>query len=467
MDPSSRRRFIRHLIAVALATPAAARSIVKPGTRVVVIGAGVAGLAAARDLKAAGSVVTVLEGRSRIGGRVVTDRTKFGRPIEMGAQFIHGQSNGRTLNPIWDLAQKQGWATVPFSSETGQAYRNGVALTDSQDGAFNALGEDFLDWVINDLKENTLAANNTMYSMESALKAYVSANKLTSQQAIDLRAYLAVGIEGDFGCDTSRLSVVAFDEDSEFAKGGDQQIVNGYDQLPTMLCQGLTVVTDCIVKSVNYAAKPVRVLTSKGVFACEHVLVTVPLGVLRKGSIAFAPALPTAKRAAIARMNMGVLDKVILQFPSRFWPSGNWFTNIEGADPYGFAFSSLEASQPGSNILVAWQFGQLAVQREALADTALVKLVMSEVRRCFKGITVPEPVKTAITRWSQDPFSYGSYSFPCTGSPRSDISALAAPVNKTLFFAGEATNADYPGTVHGAYLSGVREAKRIIAAASA
>jgi monoamine oxidase len=118
-------------------------------------------------------------------------------------------------------------------------------------------------------------------------------------------------------------------------------------------------------------------------------------------------------------------------------------------------------------VLIAWQSAQLGTQREALSDAALTALVMGEVRRCFKGVSVPTPIRTAITRWANDPFAFGSYSYPCTGSPRSDITALAASVNKSLYFAGEATNADYPGTVHGAYLSGVREAKNIVTAASA
>ena len=248
--------------------------------------------------------------------------------------------------------------------------------------------------------------------------------------------------------------------------GGDHLIPGGYDQLPTLLSQGLTILTECVVRSINYSAKPISVVTSKGTFQCEYVLVTVPLGVLKKGSIAFSPLLPTAKRTAIARMTMGLLNKVILQFPTRVWPSGNWFTNIEGADPWGFMFSSMEVAYPGRNLLIAWQSGQVGTQREALSDASLTTLVMSEVRRCFKGVTVPNPIKTAITRWANDPFTWGSYSFPCTGSPRSDITALAAPVNKALYFAGEATNADYPGTVHGAYLSGVREAKNIVTAAS-
>ena len=463
--PSDRRRFIRQLVATALAVPGVSQAAVKPGTRVLVIGAGVSGLAAARDLQAAGCVVTVIEARNRIGGRVTTNRTTFGVPIEMGAQFIHGTSNGRTLNPVWDIAQKQGWATVPFNDDTGESYRNGVMLTNAQDTAFTTLGEDFIDWVINVLKD-TLVSSNTTHSIENALTQYIAARKLTAQQVIDLRAYLAIEVEGDLAGDTSRISTLAFDEDKEFGVGGNHLIPGGYDQLPTLLSQGLTVITDCAVRSITYTAKPISVATNKGTFQSEFVLVTVPLGVLKKSSIAFNPILPVAKRTAIARMNMGLLDKVILQFPTRFWPGGNWFTNIEGADPWGFAFSSTEVAHPGSNVLVAWQFGQLGVQREALSDAALTTLVMNEVRRCFKGVTVPNPINTAITRWAQDPFTWGSYSFPCTGSPRSDITALAAPVNKSLYFAGEATNADYPGTVHGAYLSGVREAKNIITAAS-
>ena len=463
---SNRRRFLRQLIATALAVPGVSRAAVKPGTRVLVIGAGVAGLAAARDLKAAGCAVTVIEARNRIGGRVTTDRSTFGVPVEMGAQFIHGQSNGRTLNPVWDIAKKQGWATVPFSENTGASYRNGVRLTSAQEKAFDDLGDAFLTWVTDVLKD-TLVSTNTTHSIEAAFNQFVAARKLTAQQVIDLHAYLTIDVEGDLGGDTSRVSTLAFDEDKEFGVGGDQLIPGGYDQLPALLSQGLTIVTDCAVRSINYAAKPISVVTSKGTFPCEYVLVTVPLGVLKKGSIAFSPLLPTAKRTAITRMNMGLLDKVILQFPTRFWPSGNWFANIEGADPWGFTFSSMEVAPPGCNVLIAWQSAQLGTQREALSDAALTALVMGEVRRCFKGVSVPTPIKTAITRWANDPFAFGSYSFPCTGSPRSDITALAASVNQSLYFAGEATNADYPGTVHGAYLSGVREAKNIITAASA
>ena len=102
-----------------------------------------------------------------------------------------------------------------------------------------------------------------------------------------------------------------------------------------------------------------------------------------------------------------------------------------------------------------------------MTDANLIAVVMSELKRTFKGVSIPNPTATAITRWGSDPFSMGAYSFPGIGSPRTDIVALAAPVGTSLYFAGEATNADYPSTVHGAFLSGMREARNIIAAATA
>jgi monoamine oxidase len=438
---------------------------VRPGTRVVVIGAGAAGLKAARDLKAAGCVVTVLEARARIGGRIQTDHTRFGAPVELGAQFIHGRSKSNgAQNPIWTLAQSQRWASVPYAG-SGQTYRNGVALTDAEEDVFNTLGEGFLDWVIEVQKD--VIWGNLSYSLEHALKAYAAARRLTAQQVIDLRAYLAAEIEGDLAADTTQISVQTIDEDDEYGVGGDVQLTGGYDQLPNLLAAGLDIRLNCIVKSVTHSASPVKVVTSLGTFLAEHVLVTVPLGVLKKGAITFSPVLPTAKRTAISRMGVGAFNKVILQFPTRFWPNGNWFVNIAGADPYGISFSSLEAAAPGKNLLVGWQFGSLAVKREAMTDAALINVVMTELRAMFKSAVVPAPTASAITRWTADPYSRGAYSYPRIGSPRTDITALAAPVGKRLYFAGEATSMDFPSTVHGAYLSGEREARNIIAAASA
>ena len=440
------------------------RAAVKPGTRVVVIGAGVSGLKAAQDLTAAGCVVTVLEGRNRIGGRVCTDRNTFGRPVELGAQFIHGQSkpNGEQ-NPIWALAQQHSWTSVAYG-DSGQTYRNGIPLSGDEEDSFAALGDAFYDWVI-DVRKDAIWGN-LGYSLAQAYADYVKARRLTTPQAADLRAYLASEIENDLAANLGRISVQTMDEDDEYAMGGNRQLTGGYDQLPALLATGLDVRLNCTVKAIHHAKRPLRVATSQGDFFAEHVLITVPLGVLKRGSIVFNPILPTNKRTAISRMGVGSFNKVILQFASRFWPSGNWFVNIEGKSPFGTTFSSLEVAAPGSNMLICWQFGNTATARESLTDANLLSAVLSDLQRMLPSTSLPTPIASAITRWTADPFSRGAYSFPATGAPRSDITALAAPVGNRLFFAGEATNADFPSTVHGAFLSGQREAQRIIAAAS-
>jgi monoamine oxidase len=205
------------------------------------------------------------------------------------------------------------------------------------------------------------------------------------------------------------------------------------------------------------------VTTTKGeAYQAEHVLCTLPLGVLQAQSARFSPALPEAKIQAIARMGMGFLSKIFLEFPTRFWPEDiNWFLSLKAAAPWGMTFSSLSRVIPNRHILLMWQSGSVARDREALSDEALVKIAMAELRAAT-GQAVPSPLKSRITRWGTDPFCRGAYFFPKVNSPMTDVAELAKPVGNRLFFAGEATNRGLFGTVPGAILSGRREAERIL-----
>jgi len=463
----SRRHFLRAVlqsVALPLAS-SVSQAAVRPGTRVVVIGAGVSGLAAARELHAAGCRVTVLEARKRLGGRVCTDRQQFGGlPVELGAQFIHGIRNGKgEVNPIYRIAQESGWKTKPFVEDSGETYRAGKPLSNAEDKALVDLLDEFETWLIDEFKDEH--EDDISIPVERAIAAYAKENELSSQQLLDLRGIIASDLEEDMGGDARRLSVAGYDEDEEFAKGEDQCLIEGCDQLPALLAQGLDIRLGCIVSEIDYTKRKISIASSQGDFAAEHIVVSVPLGVLKAKALTFTPDLPGVKTKAISRMGMGVLDKVILQFPARFWPAGNWFLNLERNAPYGISFSSMEAAHLGSNILVFWHFGSHAIAHEAMPDAELIELVMNHVRQTFRDVDVPAPTATAITRWSEDPFSRGSYFYPQIGSPISDIKVLGEAVSDRLFFAGEATSKAYFGTVHGAYLSGLREAKKVIAAA--
>ena len=463
-----RRRFLTLAAAWASGEPLTEVSAAMAGKSVIVIGAGVSGLVAAHRLKQAGCKVTVLEARDRIGGRVQTDRVHFGGvPVELGAQFIHGthDADGES-NPLWKLAQKQGWKARSYRSGSGSMSRRGVPLSAVDEKALDALRDEALEWIVETYKEE-LEDSQTQISLADAVAAFAKQAGLSPEEREDLRAMFAADIEGDLAADLDQISALGFDEDEEFGRGGDQMLLGGYDQLPAHLAAGLDIRLRTVVEGIDYAALPVKVQTKSGAeLKADAVLVTVPLGVLRSASMAFTPPLPKAKRGAISRLRMGAFTKVILQFPKRFWPEGNWFLNIDSAAPHGLSYASMETPHPGSHILIAWQWGRRAQALEAQTDAQVLLGILADLRRSFPEAEVPSTTRHFITRWSRDPFCLGAYSFPATGSSRRDIRHLAVPVNGRLFFAGEATSADYPGTVHGAWFSGLRAVDEIRTALS-
>ena len=161
---------------------------------------------------------------------------------------------------------------------------------------------------------------------------------------------------------------------------------------------------------------------------------------------------------------MGVLDKTYFKFPAAFWQTGE--------DPVGFIgnIGARTANQipeyytldqaVGSPIVFGFTAGAQARRFERLDSATISTATMATFRKIF-GSAVPEPVAMLQTRWSSDPYSYGSYSFVPVGAKTEYYDTLARPIDDRVFFAGEATHRTYPGTVHGAYLSGIREANRV------
>ena len=195
---------------------------------------------------------------------------------------------------------------------------------------------------------------------------------------------------------------------------------------------------------------------------------TAPLGVLKAGSIAFDPALPPAKAEAVARLGHGTFEKVVLVFAEWFWGDalGGGLAVLSGfggerAFPL-FVDLSVFAGAP---TLVCIYSGAFATK--AQAAMAPGELIAGATKQLARGLgrPVPAPVATAATRWATDPYSLGSYSYVPVGAGAGDMDALAAPVGGRLLFAGEATVAAHRSTVHGAFLSGLREARRIAPAA--
>lgn len=419
--------------------------------QVIVIGAGIAGLKAATELRQAGLEVTVLESRGRIGGRLWTHTMDHGVRLDLGASWIHGISD----NPIYQLAKEQHLSLYPWDYDDNILFDSNGRVDDVQAYRVAYIGEKLMSWIGRSrFRSSTLS---------EVVAAAVAEGKLAQYREREINYVVSGFFENEFAAPARRLSVAALLEGDQFG-GHDMLFPQGYDQITQVLAQGVKVLLNHKVSRVDYQDERPRVMANGQEFEADYVLVTVPLGVLKREIIHFTPDLPKAKQAAITGLDMGTMNKVYLQFDSIFWPSETQnFGYI--SEPKGqFTYWVNLAPFSGQPILLGFMSGDEAVALEQQSDKATVEAAMAVLSNMF-GADIPSPNQHVITRWSQDPHSFGSYSFIPKGADSDMRVDLAAPVEGKIYFAGEATHSDFPSTVHGAYLSGEREAQRIIEAA--
>ena len=419
---------------------------------ILVIGAGMAGISAANALKKAGRQVIVLEGRSRTGGRVWTSRAWPDTPLDLGGSWIHGQRG----NPLTDLAKLAGASTLPTDYDNGLVYEaDGSELSDRQYKKLETYGDEVL-WECTDLEEK--GAKD--YSVQQAIDEYIAGEGLSDDERRYLDFYVNTTLEHEIAADANELSAQYTDDTEEFP-GGDVLFPNGYGQLVDYLAGGLDIRLGHNVQKIAYTGRGVTVSTEQGEFSGEYALVTLPIGVLKKGNVAFTPGLPEEKREAIHSLGSGLLNKVYLRFPSAFWPKEPELFNYIGMEKGQWAEWYNFYHYLNKPVLMGFNAGSYARLLEQKSDQEIVTGAMRVLRTIY-GKNIPEPQAWQITRWASDPFALGSYSFNGIGASVEMRKLLAKPVEDRLFFAGEATERDYPATVHGAYLSGLREAQRIL-----
>ncbi|KAB5534682.1 hypothetical protein DKX38_017768 [Salix brachista] len=435
---------------------------------VIIVGAGLAGLSAAKQLMSFGFKVIVLEGRNRPGGRVYTQ--KMGKKGQFAAVDLGGSViTGIHANPLGVLARQ---LSIPLHKvrDNCPLYKpDGAPVDKGIDSNIELIHNKLLDKVMELRKIMGGFANDISLGsvLERLRQLYGVARSTEERQLLDW--HLANLEYANAGC-LSDLSATFWDQDDPYEMGGDHCFLAGGNwRLIKALCEGVPIFYGKTVNTIRYGHDGIAVIVGEQVFEADMVLCTVPLGVLKKRTIRFEPELPGRKLAAIERMGFGLLNKVAMVFPHVFWG--------EDLDTFGclsehsnkrgefFLFYGNHTVSGGA-ALIALVAGEAAQMFENSDPSMLLHRVLSVLRGIYnpKGVDVPDPIQIICTRWGGDPFSYGSYSHVRVQSSGNDYDILAENVGGRLFFAGEATTRQYPATMHGAFLSGLREASRILSA---
>ena len=448
-----RRKFIKNTLTglpILLLTPSLLASACNKeddnssnGKTVVVIGAGISGLAAAKKLKEQGFNVKVLEAQNKVGGRLRTNRS-LGIAFDEGASWIHG-TNG---NPITSLAQQAGMNTAYTDNESLICYDiNGVLITDT---IFNS-AEVELESILSTLKNS---GNNSL-SFETVF------NNLHPTKVNDRlwKFLLSTYITFDLG-DLNNVSSTLYDEGEEFS-GEERIATNGYDTIPNFLASGLTILLNQRVSKIDYSNAKVNITHNGIITEADYVLVTVPLGVLKSGNIEFHPALPNTKQNAIEKVGMNCVNKFLLTWDVAFWDDEQYICYTpEIRDKFNY-FVNVKKFHPSVNALMTFAYADYARYTETLTDSQIIDEIMEHLRDIY-GSAIPNPTHMIRTKWNTNENSFGAYSYTAVGTQMQHFEDLAEEVNDKVFFAGEHTHIDYFSTAHGAYLSGIREANKII-----
>jgi len=439
---------------------------------VLVLGAGVAGLAAARELSQSGLHVSVIEARERVGGRVYTRRVAgHPLPFELGAEFIHGRPS-----VSFDIVEQAGLLAYEINGE-GWLAHSGQLLPNHH------------LWAQADqLFAQMAQLSPPDISLETFLARFQ--HDATWQDAVAMAASYAEGFDA---ADVRRVSVLSLIREQQAAAAiqGDSafRIADGYDRFVAALADGCAtshthIHLGTLARRISWRRGHVEIETedTQGsgvrIFTARRAIVTLPLGVLQapvgmRGAVEFRPALDTHASAA-HQLAMGQVVKLMLRFRERFWEQEPLPLAVASMDPrrVGFLFSrdmaiptwwtAYPAVVPQ---ITAWVGGPPAQRLVDLPEDMLLSQTLDALAQV---LSVPRSriegqlVDTHSHNWYTDPFARGAYSYVTVGGIEA-VQALATPVEDTLFFAGEATNNEgATGTVHGALATGQRAAREIL-----
>ena len=422
---------------------------------VAVIGAGIAGLVAARELQEHGFSVVVFEASNEVGGRCKPGKNKSG--IEAGAEFIHGEDA-----VTWRLVERFALRTVRFPNEKFPPRRYWFT---------NELPPIFAKYV----DELCEACENPAFLTEGSVGDFISTfdswdgepgGELQSQTEWKhlIREFARERIERLEGCNTFDLRHLDYIEQCSLSSVATQnfRLVAGYGELVEKICEGLDIRTGAAIDSIEIGEAQVRLASAGFEFYATRAVLAIPLSQYQNDSISFRPGLPNSKTSAIKNLRLGQALKVCVSLKDTQMD----FSLLHTLEQIPTWMNLPSRLTDGSETLIGFVGGESAQRLLGFTDEHIAQIAMTSLLKAIPTLSkenIVEPIE--VVRWDTAPYISGSYSFPLRGGS-STSKELASPFGR-LHFAGECTSFNGNiGTVHGAIESGYRASAEIKFAAN-
>ncbi len=453
----SRRDFLKMLAVLGVGIKLAPRSnTIAQDEKIIVVGAGASGLIAAYWLMDAGYDVTVLEARDRIGGRTWSDYSLAPYPIEFGAEFIHGDEA-----ITWDVLEEVGEESLDNASGDTRIYYDASLQSPIE-----------LAFTLGMLQDPEELFGNAVFEWLNENDGDISVSGLLDLMAADdpsrftpeFRKFIINLITNQFAGSADEIGIAGLARayETETDGDGDFRVENGYSSIWDAVADGLDIRLNTPIAAIDWSGDSNVVTATDGTtFEADRVVITLPLGVLKSGNVAFTPQLPSEKQIAISSLGAGAVDKIILKFDEAFWEEQVAFFVTTQNSRFWWR-PGFERGENEVPILTAFFSGEAAAFFETLSEDDAIQAALNDLKIMFGRDDLGDYlVEAHFIAWGTDPYSLMGYSYvPVGGLGQREI--LAEPIDDVLFFAGEATHTEKSSTVHGAIETGIRVAEEIM-----
>ena len=447
-----RRDFIKLAAFGLAATPFVSLGQSLKNKRVVIIGAGIAGAAAAGKLKEAGFEVVVLEARNRVGGRILT-HPFLGINAELGANWVsYAHTAG---SQIFNLTKKYGISSHKTDFSSFKLFDpSGEKIGRLRTALFYGRFEKILS------KSQTYTRGLTNdISVREAIEKFLDRSKLSAKE-LNILSLIEDSYCNTFAAKLEDVSAKHYLAEEDNSQEAEYLVTGGFDTVVKRLLENVNVELNEIVKDVAEKNNRVEVATQNKIHEGDFVIVTVPISLLQNGAIKFSPSLPERKTKSFSSRKMGLFNKTFMHFSKKFWESDSHFQIFQttARRDFGICVNLHRFSKQPILVALSTTDSALWVERQSVET---IKQTWQEILHKAYPNKEIEFKKILRTKWQSDIFSQGSYSHVPVSSTQKDVEALIEPAGR-IYFAGEATSPREHGYVHGAFASGIREAERII-----